>query len=220
VRNSPPSSGLAALALVVWASAAPSAHRLDEYLQAARLAIEPHRVELVLDLTPGTAVAERVIAEIDRDRDRSISAEEGRAYAQQVVGALVVDIDGRPLRLTLIDNEFPAIDAMMTGIGTVRLRAQASLPALNGGRHHLHYRNTHQPSGSVYLANALMPSNDRVAVTSQHRDVDQRELTIDYTLRGENATLIGGVVMIGIGAALGCLAVIRRRSSIAQAPSH
>ena len=37
-----------------------SAHRRDEYLQAACLAIDPDRVELALDLTAGIAVAEVV----------------------------------------------------------------------------------------------------------------------------------------------------------------
>ena len=35
-----------------------SAHRLDEYLQAARVGIEPDRLHLELDMTPGVAVAD------------------------------------------------------------------------------------------------------------------------------------------------------------------
>ena len=54
-----------------------SAHRRDEYLQAARLAIDPGRVQLELDLTPGIALADAIIADIDRNRDGSLSA--GRA---------------------------------------------------------------------------------------------------------------------------------------------
>ena len=50
------------LALTIAAGAAThlSAHRLDEYLQAARLGIDPDRVELQLDLTPGAAVPARI----------------------------------------------------------------------------------------------------------------------------------------------------------------
>ncbi|HXI29434.1 MAG TPA: hypothetical protein VNG89_13440, partial [Vicinamibacterales bacterium] len=48
-----------------------SAHRRDEYLQAARLAIDPGRVQIELDLTPGIALAEAILADIDRNRDGS-----------------------------------------------------------------------------------------------------------------------------------------------------
>ena len=64
------STGLAiVLTTTVAASIAVSAHRRDEYLQAARLAVEPDRVELELDVTPGIAVADATIADLDRDRD-------------------------------------------------------------------------------------------------------------------------------------------------------
>jgi hypothetical protein len=46
------------------AGAGVSAHRLDECLQAARIAIEPDHVGLELDLTPGRAVADAIIADI------------------------------------------------------------------------------------------------------------------------------------------------------------
>jgi hypothetical protein len=59
VRDSPRNSWLAALVLVVAAGGAASAHRMAEYLRAARLGIEPDRVAIELDLTPGIAVAEQ-----------------------------------------------------------------------------------------------------------------------------------------------------------------
>src|SRR4051812_45984017 len=60
---------LAAIALAAGGNRL-SAHRLDEYLQAARLGIGTERVELELDLTPGSSVANVIIAGIDRNRDR------------------------------------------------------------------------------------------------------------------------------------------------------
>ena len=66
-----------ALTTAIVGVAEVSAHRRDEYLQAARLAIDPGRVQLELDLTPGIALAEAIIADIDRNRDGSLSA--GRA---------------------------------------------------------------------------------------------------------------------------------------------
>ena len=67
-----------------------SAHRLDEYLQAARIDIEPDRAEVQLDLTPGVAVAEGVIADIDRDRDGVLSADEKDAYVSRVMCCLAI----------------------------------------------------------------------------------------------------------------------------------
>ena len=53
------------LALLAFPSAV-FAHRDDQYLQATLVAIEPSGVRLQINLTPGVAVAEQVIAEIDR----------------------------------------------------------------------------------------------------------------------------------------------------------
>ena len=62
-----------AAALMVGAGSATSAHRRDEYLQAARIAVDPDRVRIELDLTPGIEVADGVIAGIDTDRSGTIS---------------------------------------------------------------------------------------------------------------------------------------------------
>src|SRR4029077_12278940 len=60
------------LALLTFPSAV-FAHRDDQYLQATLVAIEPSGVRLQINLTPGVAVAEQVIAQIDRDRNGTIS---------------------------------------------------------------------------------------------------------------------------------------------------
>ena len=76
--------GALTLLLVLMSGSWTSAHRRDEYLQAARLAIDPDRVELALDLTPGIAVADLVLSEIDVDRNGLISVAEARAYSDRV----------------------------------------------------------------------------------------------------------------------------------------
>ena len=58
---------------------------------------------------------------------------------------------------------------------------------VSAGPHHLLYRNSHHPDIGVYLANVLVPASHRIAVTGQRRDVDQRQLIVDYVLRGERA---------------------------------
>lgn len=160
-----------------------SAHRLDEYLQAARLAIEPGRVQLELDLTPGIALAEEIIAAVDRNRDGLLSQDEQGAYGRLVMSALTLEVDGKPLSLRLGVCRFPGTGAIRSGEGTVRLESAATLPRLSVGRHQLLFRNGHHRNRSVYLANALVPESDQVAVTAQQRDGDQSELTIAYVMR-------------------------------------
>lgn len=60
--------------------ASPAAHRLDEYLQAARIAFTGHEVELELDVTPGANIAADEALVIDRDHDGAISAAEAETW--------------------------------------------------------------------------------------------------------------------------------------------
>ena len=189
-----------------------SAHRTDEYLQAARLAIDPGGVQIELDLTPGTALAEAILADIDRNGDGSLSAEEQRAYGSLVLSALELEVDGTRLPLRLGASSFPGAEAVRRGEGTIRLHAAAMLPRLSIGFHQLLFRNRHHRDRSVYLANALVPESDRVAVMAQRRDGDQTELTIDYVLRAAPATSTAVSLLSSIAAATVLSALLMRAS--------
>ena len=156
------------------------AHRLDEYLQAARFSIERNRLNFEIDLTPGSAVAPQVFSLIDTNKDGRISEDEGRAYAEQLRRSIELSIDGVPLALKLTPTQFPGLAEMNDGTGMIRLRGTAEFPAVAAGGHALYYRNAHQPNISVYLSNALVPVDKQVEITAQHRDNAQDELTIDY----------------------------------------
>jgi hypothetical protein len=162
-----------------------SAHRREDYLQAARIGLEPDGVLITLDLTPGIAVAESFIAAVDRDRDGSLSTDEQRWYVRQVVSALEVEIDERPLQPRVVSWSFPELTAFRRGEGTIRLNVQATFPRVLAGSHQLLFRNAHLAGHSAYLANALVPESARVTVTAEHRDRDQRELTIEYTVHAD-----------------------------------
>jgi hypothetical protein len=183
-----PGAVLLLLASVVIASGASvSAHRRDEFLQAARIGIEPGRVRIEMSLTPGIAVADAVIAEIDANRDGLLAPDEQQAYAARVLRSIDLRVDAAPLALTLAESSFPAGAAMHTGDVAITLQLEADVPSLAPGAHRIVFRNGHAVSSSVYLANALVPASERVAITHQRRDVDQTELGIDYTLRDEEA---------------------------------
>ena len=253
---------LALTTAVVVAGGETSAHRLDEYLQAARIAIDPDAVHVELDLTPGIALAEVVIAGIDRNRDGSMSADEQRTYANLVLGALEVRVDGQALRvepakgLPLIsgrsiapgwllrpfgalraprtamrlsptasqreqncrfgphsgpsDVMFPDNEAMRRGEGTIRLQSVTRLRRQSIGAHRLSFRNGYHPDGSVYLANALVPRSDQVAVTAQRRDGGQSELIIDYKVRGAPATCTRAFLLGSIAVAAVLFALLKR----------
>src|SRR5688572_13269857 len=163
-------NGLAAvLALVLALVAGPdaSAHRAEDYLQAARIGLEPDDVVITLDLTPGVAVAESFIAAVDHDRDGALSPDEKRRYAGQVVSALKIEIDERPLQPRVVSVSVPEPSAFRLGEGTVRLTIQATLPRVSAGSHRLLFRNAHLAGHSAYLANALVPESALVAVTAQ-----------------------------------------------------
>ena len=214
-RGSSRAAGALALVLAVLGAAPLSAHRRDEYLQAARIAIDPGRVQIELDLTPGIALADAVFLDIDRNRDGSLSAEEQQAYAAQVVSALTLEVDGTPVRARLDAASFPDAGAMRRGEGTIRLHSAATLPRVSSGVHQLLFRNRHHPDRSVYLANALVPESHDVSVTAQRRDVEQTEVTIDYVVRAAPARpaaawLVGGLAAGGLAAATALSALLMR----------
>lgn len=194
--------------LLLAAHAVVSAHRTDEYLQAARLGIDPGGLQIELDLTPGIALADAILADLDRNRDGSLSLDERRAYANLVLSALTLEVDGRPVRAELTGTSFPDTGAMRRGEGTIRLQSAATFPRLPAGPHQVLFRNRHHPDRSVYLANALAPASDAVAVTGQSRDIDQTELTIAYVLRAApTGTRPAAAWLLGALAAAAALAV-------------
>ena len=149
-----------ALTMAIVGGAEVSAHRRDEYLQAARLAIDPGRVQIELDLTPGIALAEAIIADIDRNRDGSLSADEQRAYGRLVLSALELEVDGTPLRAQLGASSFPDAEAMRRGEGTIRLHSAATLPRLSM-RPPSTVVPQHAPSGSQCLSGECAGARER-----------------------------------------------------------
>jgi len=97
----------ALLLVLLLGPSAVSAHRLDEYLQATRVAVEGDRVSIEVDLTPGVAVAQQVFEGIDNDRDGQISVAEADAYARLVLDSIVLEVDSRRQTLLLVDRAFP-----------------------------------------------------------------------------------------------------------------
>lgn len=200
------------LAAACAAGVAVSAHRLDEYLQAARIDVRDDGVAIELALTPGAEIADSIVSLIDRDRDGAASAGEQHVYAAGVAGALQVRVDGATLPLRLTEFSFPTIEQLRRGEGIIRLEASGRHSVLSSGRHQLFFRNGYLAEPSAYLANALVPVTPRLSITGQRRTFDQRELTIEYSLGGSDERLVAGGLMVGLIAAV--LVVRYRRSDM------
>ena len=110
-----------------------------------------------------------------------------------------------PLKVDLSGSAFPDVAVMRGGQGAIRLTLTSVLPPLGPGRHALRYRNAHRADIGVYLANALVPDNVRVAITAQRRDVAQRELIVDYDLHPSEPG--SGVVPFAASVAIAVLVV-------------
>jgi hypothetical protein len=178
--------------LLLGAALAP-AHRLDEYLQAAFVGIEPGRTAIEVQLTPGVEVYPLVAALIDRDGDGEFSAGEREAYARTVAAQWRAVVDGEAAALVLRHWEFPAVERLREGIGAIRLEMEAP-PA----RREVWLRNAHQPGMSVYSMNALR-APEGVKILAQIKEPKQRELRIVF----ERAGLGRAWWLVGL-AALGC----------------
>jgi hypothetical protein len=157
------------------------AHRDDEYLQATLVVIEPGEVRLQINLTPGIAVAEQVLARIDRDRDGAISKNEAAAYAKLLKRDLTLRVDGRKSELKLAASEFVPPEELRTGSGIIRMEFSASSGRLAAGPHRLTLDNRHLIEMSVYLINAAQPRFATVEITRQKRNDNQSAGEIEFT---------------------------------------
>ena len=197
------SASLAVLGVCLATAAPARAHRLDEYLQATRLSIDVERVSLEIDLTPGVAVAPEVFAWIDTNRDSQISNAEGEAYARQLLHSVVLSVDDRPVPITLVEIDVPQFSEMRLGVGSIRVRATASVTTTNSGHHQLSFLNTHRLESSVYLVNALVPADPRIQLGGQQRDHAQHGLMLDYSVVADASwartwSALIGLVMAGV----------------------
>jgi hypothetical protein len=181
----------------LWTAGPADAHRLDEYLQATRILVSQDRIDLEIDLTAGASIAAQIFGLIDTNGDGQIGNAESDEYARRVIEAVRMSVDGRARSVALVSREFPDRQAMALGVGTIRLRATATA-AGGTGRHELVYLNTHAPASSVYLVNALLPSDPRIQISTPERDVAQRGVTLGYRVAPSERWVRGGWLVTAV----------------------
>ena len=175
-------SGLLGWLLLLFATETVG-HRLDEYLQAARVSVATNRVDLSLDLTPGVSMVEQLLVVIDKDRDGRLSQAEVSAYAQQVLKDIQVGLDGKVMIPRVMETSFPKLSEIKSGHGVIRIKATAAVDPLASGHHALSLTNAHLPSMSVYLVNALVPKDPAIQLGKQTRDDLQKSYHLEFSVR-------------------------------------
>jgi hypothetical protein len=206
------------LALIAFPSAA-FAHRLDEYLQATLVEIEPGGLRLQINLTPGVAVAEQVLAVIDHDQDGVISTNEATAYAELLKHDLIVRLDGRDVELRLAASKFPPPVELRTGWGIIQLEYAAVPGPLAAGAHSLTLEHRHLSSVSVYLINAAMPKSDAVQITRQTRNDNQSTGEIEFTFHSPPHPSSAGGILTALVVLFAAVFVATRLWARGKAPA-
>jgi hypothetical protein len=158
------------------------AHRLDEYLQATLVTIEPGEVRLQLNLTPGVDIANQVLALIDRNRDGLISSNEAAAYSELLKRDLVLRLDQHKIALKPTAVKFPEVAELRTGWGVIQIEFSGSIGPLTAGTHKLGLKNRHLPALSVYLFNAALPGPGSLQITAQKRNRNQSNGEIEFSV--------------------------------------
>jgi hypothetical protein len=156
-----------------------SAHRLDEYLQATLLTLQHDHVDVSMRLIPGVSVAPTVIASIDTNRDGILSAVEQQSYARRVLDDLTLTADGHALVPSLVAATFPEAGQMREGLGEIHIDFTAPLP-VNTQPHSLVLENHHQNPRSVYLVNAVAPTDPSLQILAQKRNELQSVYELNY----------------------------------------
>jgi hypothetical protein len=159
------------------------AHRLDEYLQATLVVIEPEGIRLQINLTPGVEVVEKVLALFDPNKDGVISTKQGAAYAELLKRDLAAKLDGRKLEIQVISSSFPSLAELRAGTGVIQMEFLAKTAPLASGSHKFTMENRHLPKLSVFLFNAARPSNDSISITQQKRNKNQSKGEINFELK-------------------------------------
>jgi hypothetical protein len=171
----------------------------------------PVRMASVVSIALCVGVGAAVLAQ------RAPAAPSARVNPAEVTGRIVA---AARAVLTSLDEpgrgkvQFP-FDSRR-GEGTIELRSAAVFPRMPDGGHRLSFRNTHRRDVSVYLANALVPRSDRIAVTAQTRDAEQRDLTIDYLVRTRSEASPPVWLLGGSAGALLLAALMTRPSHVCE----
>ena len=160
------------------------AHPLDVYLQATYITVAPTQIVVELDLSPGVLVAPQVLPQLDTDGNQQLTDAEGQTYVDAMLRNVVLQVDGKPLALTVTKIDMPPYLTIQAGYGTIRVFTTATLAAGMTGTHQIDYKNNYAPTGSAYQVNAFVDKGVAITLGKQNRDSIQQSMTMDYVIGG------------------------------------
>lgn len=204
-RRSVLRAGLAALPLLtlLLLPATASAHPLDQVVEATYVTVGDGVVDLELKVSPGSLVAEPIVAALDADGDGTISDAEGDAYARAMLSALTLTLDGETVTLLEAGIEVPTVLALRAGYGEVVIHAAGTLPPIDGATAAaLVVTNADTTAGATFQANAFVEAGAAVDLGLQTRSEDQRMLRVPVTFGTAAGTAPGTAPVTGSGDAV------------------
>jgi hypothetical protein len=174
------------------------AHQLDEYLQATLVTIEPDTVRFQINLTPGVAVAEQVLAMIGGAGDGVLATNEVEAYGERLKRDLIARLDDRRLELKRLAFDCPPAAELRTGWGIIQMEFSASIYPLSSGSHRLRFENRHMPAVSIYIFNVAPPKSSLVQISRQKRNHNQSLGEIEFTFdpSGRPGASVGMIALL------------------------
>ncbi|UAK22858.1 hypothetical protein [Sphingomonas nostoxanthinifaciens] len=150
-------------------------------MQNAYITLAPGTIGLQLELTAGPKVAGTIIAALDANGDRKVAQAEARAFADRVLSASRLTVDGHPLSLRVVSADVPSYAALLGAHGTIKIVATARW-ADRPGTSTLIYHNGYSPAESRCDANIFMKqaNSPSYRVIAQQRSDDGRSLVVRY----------------------------------------
>jgi hypothetical protein len=206
---------LLSFAILAWTATA-RAHRLDELLQATQISITRDLVRIDVYLTPGASLASDIIHRVDPNHDGVVDGDEAARYGRAVVQALRVDVDGVRKPVTLAGVEFPPLEDIDQGVGTISVRSNVAVEGRADEQHRLLFENSFEPDRSVYLVNVLRSETSEVLVGSQTRDLRQQSMRVSYEITTWRGRVRTALALLVAGAALWFGAWRLRRSPVLE----
>ena len=156
------------------------AHRIDEYLQATIISLEPGRAIASMRLIPGVLVAPSIIAALDANGDGMLSDAEKHAYVQRVLKELSITVDGKPAKAYLDAWTVPDPSQLRDGLGEIHIGYHVDLPSGPAATRRLVLANHHLDARSVYLVNVEVPQSHDLQILDQKRNERQSVYELDF----------------------------------------
>lgn len=184
------------------------AHRLDEVLLTSQVSIEPTRIVIDVYVTPGVLVARQFLENLDPLGD-GVNDTDLDAFAAALLRRFTLWSDGVQLKPMVVAADAAPTADLLEGTGAVHVSVEAGSDGA-AGQHFVEIANLYEPGVSIYLANAMLPPSDRVAIHAQTRDERQQRLRVDYSVAPRAIWPFG---ILAATLALAAAAYWRRRSS-------